>query len=49
MNSSDIEYLREQLSQTVNVLIDEGCIVIFPTTKEENIKKLSDKNCMIYL
>ena len=49
MNSSDIEYLREQLSQTVNVLIDEGCVVIFPITKEENIKKLSDKNCMIYL
>ena len=44
MNSSDIEYLREQLSQTVNVLIDEGCVVIFPITKEENIKKLQTEN-----
>lgn len=49
MNSKDIEHLKEQLSNTINVLLDFGCIVIVPTTKEENIRKISDKGQMIFL
>ncbi len=49
MNSKDIEHLKEQLSHTVKLLLDADCIVIIPTTKEENIKKISDKGCIIFL
>lgn len=40
LNSRDVKNLREQLSKTIKNLLDAGCIVIFPTTKEENIKIL---------
>ena len=49
MNSKDIEHLKEQLSHTVKVLLDAGCIVIMPTTKAENIKKVTNKGCTIFL
>ena len=49
MNTKDVEHLREQLSHTIKVLQENGCIVIMPTTKEENIKKISDKGCAIFL
>ena len=49
MNSKDIEHLKEQFSHTVNILLDAGCIVIIPTTKEENVKKLSSKGYIIGL
>lgn len=49
LNSKDIDKLEEQLINTVNVLLDFGCIVIIPTTKEENIKKISNKGNMILL
>lgn len=49
MNSKDIEHLKEQLSHTVEVLLDVGCIVIIPTTNEENIKKISCKGFNVVL
>ena len=49
MNSKDIEHLKEQLSHTVKVLLDADCIVIMPTTKEENIKKITDNGRIIFL
>ena len=49
MNSKDIEHLKEQFSHTVNILLDAGCIVIIPTTKEENVKKISSKGYIIGL
>lgn len=33
------EHLKERLSHTIKVLLDVGCIVIIPTTNEENVKK----------
>lgn len=41
MNSKDINHFGEQLSSTVKSLLDFGCIVILPTTKQENIKKIN--------
>ncbi len=49
MNSKDIEHLKEQLSDTVKVLLDAGCIVIMPTTKEENIKKVCNEGHSIFI
>lgn len=49
MNSKDIEHLKEQLSHTVEALLDVGCIVIIPTTNEENIKKISCKGFNVVL
>lgn len=43
MNSKDIESLKEQMTQSIKVLIDNNCIVILPTTKEKNITQLSSK------
>ena len=43
MNSWDIEHLKEQLSNTIKYLLDSDCIVIVPTTTEENVKKICSK------
>lgn len=43
MNSRDVELLREQMTKSIQILIENNCIVVLPTTKEENIKKLSAK------
>ena len=48
MNSEDVEHLKEQLSYVIKYLIDSDCIVIFPTTKEENIKKICSEYNMEY-
>lgn len=42
-NSKDIDQLEGQLLNTVKSLLDFGCIVIMPTTKKENIIKISNK------
>ena len=49
MNSRDVELLKEQLSYVVDYLIHSDCIVIFPTTKEENIKKICSEYKLYYL
>ena len=49
LNSRDIEHLKEQLTNTVKYLLDVGCIVLLPTTKEENIKKICEKGHMIWI
>lgn len=49
MNSKDIIQFKEQLSYIAKVLLDAGCVVIIPTTKEENIKMISDKGYTIFL
>lgn len=43
MNSKDIELLKEQMTKSIKVLTENNCIVVLPTTKEENITKLSIK------
>ena len=48
-NSKDIGKLEKQLTNTVKTLRDLGCIVIMPTTKEENIRKISTEAQMILL
>ena len=40
MNSKDIDHIKEQMSKTVKCLTDSGCIVILPTTSEENMRKI---------
>jgi len=47
MNSKDIELLEEQMTKSIKVLIENNCIVVLPTTKEENITKLSEKNNIV--
>lgn len=42
MNSKDVELLRQQLSETIKILIDCECIIIFPTTTENNLKMISN-------
>lgn len=49
MNSRDIDYLKEQLMNTIKYLINSDCIVIIPTTKEENIKKICPICNILYL
>ncbi|SEQ06249.1 hypothetical protein SAMN02910289_01155 [Lachnospiraceae bacterium RM5] len=49
MNSKDIERYKEQLVHTVNILLDTKCIIIIPTTKEENVKSISNNAYSIYL
>ena len=49
MNSRDVELLKEQLSYVVDYLIHSDCIVIFPTTKEDNIKKICSEYKLYYL
>lgn len=49
MNSKDFEHLKEQLTNIVNVLLDADCIVIMPTTKAENIEKVSDCGSIVLL
>ena len=49
MNSRDVEHLKEQLSYVVDYLIHSDCIVIFPTTKEDNIKKICSEYKLYYL
>ncbi len=41
MNSRDVEHLKDQMKNNIEVLINNNCIVVLPTTKEENVKKLS--------
>ena len=43
LNTWDIDLFGEQMSGTVETLLNHGCIVILPTTKEENIEKISSK------
>ncbi|MCM1117927.1 MAG: ATP-binding cassette domain-containing protein [bacterium] len=40
MNSQDVEHLKEQIKHSVQILIQNGCIVILPTTREENMRKV---------
>ena len=49
MNSKDVEHLEEQLTKTIKYLIDSECIVIIPTTKEENIKKICKEGHIVFL
>lgn len=49
MNSEDIEHLKEQMKKSIEVLLDNNCIVIVPTTNEENIKKISSHYSIINL
>ena len=49
MNSRDIEHLKEQLFDVIKYLTDSGCIVIIPTTAEENMKKISSKYNIVYI
>lgn len=48
-NTKDIERFQEQLHNTIAFLLNYGCIVILPTTKKENVKKISDKGHIILL
>lgn len=43
MNSEDIEHLKVQMKKNIEVLTNNDCIVVLPTTKEENIKKISSR------
>ena len=49
MNSEDIELWKEHLLNVVGHLLDSDCIVIMPTTKEENIKKICSEYSISYL
>ena len=49
MNSKDIEHLKDQLLNTIKYLIDSDCIVIVPTTTEENNKKICSNYNVLYL
>lgn len=49
MNSKDIGMMEEQMRKHIEILTDNNCFVVFPTTKEENIKKLSTKYNIIKL
>ncbi len=49
MNSSDIEHLKEQIRNTINVLKQKNALIIIPTTTEMNIKKISLDCEFIYL
>ena len=40
MNTKEIERLKDQTKKTIKCLIDNGCIVIIPTTREENVRKI---------
>lgn len=43
LNTKDIEQLKEQLHRAVSFLLNAECIVIIPTTKEVNIKKINSE------
>jgi ABC-type oligopeptide transport system ATPase subunit len=49
MNSRDVEHLKEQMKKNIEVLTNNKCIVILPTTSEENIKKLSKRYNIVKL
>jgi ABC-type dipeptide/oligopeptide/nickel transport system, ATPase component len=49
MNSKDVRIMEEQIRKNIEILTDNNCFVVFPTTKEENIKKLATKYNIIYL
>lgn len=49
MNTKDINHFENQLTKTIEVLIKYDCIVIIPTTKMDNIKKISENGHIIYL
>lgn len=49
MNSEDVEHLKEQMKKNIEVLTENNCIVVLPTTKEENIKKVSSRYNIINL
>ena len=49
MNFYDVKLFGEQITKSIKVLADNNCTVIFPTTKEENILKLSEKFNIINL
>lgn len=40
MNSQDVEHLKEQIKHSVQALMQNDCIVILPTTREENMRKV---------
>lgn len=48
-NSKDIKQFQEQLADTINTLLNLECIVMIPTTKEENIQTITNKGHMIFL
>lgn len=48
-NTKDIERFQEQLHNSIDVLLNNGCMVILPTTNEENVKRISDKGHIILL
>ena len=49
MNTNDYNLFGEQFKSILNVLLDSMCVVIMPTTKEDNIKKISSNYCALYL
>lgn len=49
MNSNDIEHLKEQIAHTVKILIDEGNIIILPTTKAKNIQEIYADGICVFL
>lgn len=49
MNSRDVEHLKEQMAKNIKALIDNKCVVVLPTTKEENVMKTSTRYNIIYL
>jgi hypothetical protein len=49
MNSRDVEHLKEQMKENIEVLTNNKCIVILPTTSEENVKKLSKRYNIVKL
>jgi ABC-type dipeptide/oligopeptide/nickel transport system, ATPase component len=49
MNSRDVEHLREQMIKNIRTLVENECVIVLPTTKEENIKKVSEKYTIINL
>lgn len=49
MNSRDVEHLKEQMAKNIKILIDNKCVVVLPTTKEENVMKTSTRYNIMYL
>ncbi len=49
MNSWDVQLFQRQMKKNIEVLTENNCIVILPTTNEENIKKVSSRYSIINL
>ena len=49
MNSYDVQLFEIRLAKAVSFLLEFDCIVVFPTTKEDNIRKISPEYNVIFL